>query len=345
MWAIWQRADLCQTCSQLYPQRLWQCLGHGEYPSEWREICECALYPPCSIIIYFNFKTYSSCPLSIFSKLLKRLHINVGVRSISVALWGLKHCYFVHHCIPVPSSVPGIYMVRDRETSSRTNGVLSGPYSISQEWNFRGRNKRIINKDERKQYLSFLFLPLCSLLSYISWWSCGKVILEQGGAVSLEVQAKPVWNTGIGNQEQTSLFCLWSRASAEETIGSLKILHVRKPERDLGMKLPSKCDFAWSVFEYIVSEAWWGSWRLYWNLEFGDFDHSSLPLSIDNNSIWKPSVWTFWNIFFSQRMELSVGLINCIVRKRKPEQCKWKIWLIRYLSTLQKSCFQGKNIK
>ena len=170
----------------------------------------CTHLVPLSFILILRFipaALWAGNMAIIFSKLLKRLQINVGVWSISVALWGLKHCCFIHHSIPVPSTVPGIYMVRDRETSSRTNGVLSGPYSISQEWNFRGRNKGIINKDKREQYLSFLFLPLCSLLSYISWWSCGKVILEQGGAVSLEVQAKPVWNTGIGYQ-RADLFVL-----------------------------------------------------------------------------------------------------------------------------------------
>ena len=111
-----------------------------------------------------------------------------------------------------------------------------------------------------------------SLLSSTLWWSCGTVILEQEAAVSLGVQARPVWNTSTGNSEQTSLLCLWSRVKdAKETTGSFRTSHGRKPERDLGTKLPPKCECACSVFQCTVSEAWWENWRVCGNLEFGDF--------------------------------------------------------------------------
>lgn len=84
----------------------------------------------------------------IFSKPLKKIWINVGVWSITVALQGLKCCCLVHHYIHMPSTVPGIYMLRERGRLSRTNRALSGPYSINQKWKFRGRNEGIINKEQ-----------------------------------------------------------------------------------------------------------------------------------------------------------------------------------------------------
>ena len=148
-----------------------------------------------------------------------------------------------------------------------------------------------------------------SLLSYMLWWSCGKVIGEQEGAVSLEVQARPVQNTSMENSEQTSWFCLWSRAKgAKEMTGSFRTAHGRKPEiwewsshqsmNVLGVSFNVSFqkpggrigDYVgiWSL--EILAYFYWQQWYL-------------KAISVN-----------FLKYVFSQRMELSVGLINYIKR-------------------------------
>ena len=69
--------------------------------------------------------------------------------------------------------------------------------------------------------------------------------------------------------------------------GTFRTSHGRKPERDLGMKLPPKCECAWSVFQRIVSEAWWENWGLCGNLEFGDFGLFLLTTMIFESYQWR----------------------------------------------------------
>ena len=208
VWAIGQRADLCQACSQLYSQGPWQCLGHERYSSKvfiqhfiaLREMCECALYAPCSIIIYF--KSYLGYPLS-------WKHDNHSFQTIAAAK-SLQSCPTL--CDPIDSSppgspIPGILQARTLEWIWMNVGVwsisepsegsniasmamtislclaqclaytqwekeeevqgwmefLSGPYSISPEWNFRGRNKGIMytNKWEQTRTVSPFSLTCC----------------------------------------------------------------------------------------------------------------------------------------------------------------------------------------
>lgn len=67
-------------------------------------------------------------------KLLRRIWRTVGARSSYVALYELKLCCLVHHHGPVPSTVPGFYIVRERGTS-KTSEVLGSIYTC-QECNF-----------------------------------------------------------------------------------------------------------------------------------------------------------------------------------------------------------------
>ena len=53
------------------------------------------------------------------------------------------------------------------------------------------------------------------------------------------------------------------------------------------MKLPPKCECAWSVFQRIVSEAWWENWGLCGNLEFGDFGLFLLTTMIFESYQWR----------------------------------------------------------
>lgn len=140
---------------------------------------------------------------------------------------------------------------------------LTGSYSVSQEWNFRGWNEGIIyttSENKREQDLPSLFHAVMEL--WHSDTGAGRYCqLRSPGKASVE--------QSTGNSEQTSLLCLWSRV--KDAKGSFRTSHGRKPERDLGTKLPPKCECACSVFQCTVSEAWWENWRLCGNLEFGDF--------------------------------------------------------------------------
>lgn len=149
-----------------------------------------------------------------------------------------------------------------------------------------------------------------SLLSSTLWWSYGTVILEQEGTVSWEVQARPVWNRAqetqnrplcsasdpgskmlkkrqgplephtVGNQRE-----IWERSS-HQSVNVLAVsfnVQFQKPGGRIG-------DYVgiWSL--EILAYFYWHQWYL-------------KAISVN-----------FLKYVFSQRMELSVGLVNYIGR-------------------------------